>query len=85
MKGFAPPLLEQKVPEGTIEDYTYETIDQVILSSKISPSRMSAEEKVQILKVLDSKGVFRVKGSMNYISKQLMISEPTLYRYLKEI
>jgi len=85
MKGFTPPVLDTRVSEGTIEDYTYETIDQVILSSKITPSRMSPEEKIEVLKLLDSKGVFRVKGSMAYISKQLAISEPTLYRYLKEI
>ncbi len=38
---------------------------------------MSVEEKIDILRVLDTKGVFRVKGTMAYISKKLSISEPT--------
>lgn len=86
MEGFVPKVLESDVQStDTVEDYTFKTIDQVILESKIDPSRMSVEEKIEILRVLDTKGVFRVKGTMNYISKKLSISEPTLYRYLKEI
>lgn len=85
MEGYVPKVETEVQTSDTIEDYTFNTIDQVILDSKIEPSRMSVDEKIEILRVLDSKGVFRVKGTMNYISKQLSISEPTLYRYLKEI
>ncbi|MBN2795319.1 MAG: PAS domain-containing protein [Clostridia bacterium] len=86
MEGFVPKVLESDLQTtDTVEDYTFKTIDQVILEGKIEPTRMSVEEKIEILRVLDTKGVFRVKGTMNYISKKLSISEPTLYRYLKEI
>jgi len=85
MEGFVPKAMEADESHDTIEGYTFKTIDQVIQESKIEPARMSAEEKISILRILDSKGVFRVKGTMNYISKQLNISEPTLYRYLKEV
>lgn len=86
MDGFIPKALESDQSAlGTIEEYTFNTIDQVVAESKIETSRMSVEEKIDILRVLDTKGVFRVKGTMNYISKKLSISEPTLYRYLKEL
>lgn len=86
MEGYVPKAVESDVKASdTIEDYTFNTIDQVVAESKIHPSRMSVEEKIEILRILDMKGVFRVKGTMNYISKKLNISEPTLYRYLKEV
>lgn len=86
MEGFVPKTMESETDgSDTIEDYTYNTIDQVVMGCKITPARMSAEEKIEVLRSLDSKGVFRVRGTMNYISKKLMISEPTLYRYLKEV
>ena len=77
--------MESDDAHDTVEDYTFKTIEQVILESKIEPVRMSVNEKISILRTLDSKGVFRVKGTMGFISKKLSISEPTLYRYLKEI
>lgn len=85
MEGFGPKVMESSHQQDTVEEYTFKTIDSLISESKIEPSRMDVQEKISILRGLDQKGVFRVKGTMQYISKQLNISEPTLYRYLKEI
>ena len=86
MDGFIPKSLESETTViGTIEEYTFNTIDKVVAESNIETTRMSVDEKIDVLRVLDTKGVFRVKGTMGYISKRLNISEPTLYRYLKEL
>lgn len=46
---------------------------------------MSKEEKVNIVEILDDKGVFLVKGAVDYIAKVLCVSRYTIYNYLDEI
>lgn len=46
---------------------------------------MTKEDKVNVVKMLDSKGVFLIKGSVDYVAKVLCVSRYTIYNYLDEI
>lgn len=46
---------------------------------------MTKEDKVNVVKILDSKGVFLIKGSVDYVAKVLCVSRYTIYNYLDEI
>ncbi len=46
---------------------------------------MSKEEKVNIVEMLDDKGVFLIKGAIDYVAKILCVSRYTIYNYLDEI
>ena len=46
---------------------------------------MSKEEKVSIVELLDEKGVFLIKGAIDYVAKVLCVSRYTIYNYLDEI
>ncbi len=46
---------------------------------------MSKEEKVNIVELLDQKGVFLIKGAIDYVAKVLCVSRYTIYNYLDEI
>lgn len=46
---------------------------------------MSKEEKVNIVQLLDEKGVFLIKGAIDYVAKALCVSRYTVYNYLDEI
>ncbi len=46
---------------------------------------MSKDEKVNIVEILDEKGVFLIKGAVDYIAKVLCVSRYTIYNYLDEI
>lgn len=48
-------------------------------------SYLSKEEKVKIVNILDSKGVFLIKGSVEYVAEKLCVSRYTIYNYLEEI
>lgn len=48
-------------------------------------SYLSKEEKVKIVNTLDSKGVFLIKGSVEYVAEKLCVSRYTIYNYLEEI
>ena len=44
-----------------------------------------ADERLRLLNVLDSQGVFRIKGAVGQVARLLDISEPTIYRGLRNI
>ncbi|MCG8482497.1 MAG: PAS domain-containing protein [Clostridia bacterium] len=71
--------------EETIEEYTYRTIKKIINLSEIPVERMNMEEKIDILRLLKDKGVFRIKGVVREVAKHLDVSETSIYRYLREI
>lgn len=48
-------------------------------------ARYEKEDKLEIVRYLQKKGVFIVKGSIDKIAKKLNISRYTVYNYLKEI
>ncbi len=48
-------------------------------------SYLSKEEKVKIVRILNEKGVFLIKGSIEYVAETLCVSRYTIYNYLEEI
>ncbi len=60
-------------------------VEDVIGCIGISPQRMSIEEKMNVVKDLDNRGAFQLKGAVSEVSKALEVSEPTVYRYLNKI
>ncbi len=70
---------------SNLEDYVLLLINGALKDSAISPSRMTPEEKKAVIKQLNEKGVFRIKGGVSEVCLHLQISEATLYRYLKDI
>ena len=44
---------------------------------------MSREDKIQVVGYLDDKGLFRIKGSVNWVAEKLGTSRYTIYNYLE--
>ncbi len=82
----------QDYPQDDSESYGSSVND--VLSSIVSKTLesvgkpvafMSKEEKVNIVEMLDAKGVFLIKGAIDYVAKVLCVSRYTIYNYLDEI
>ncbi|WP_462411529.1 helix-turn-helix transcriptional regulator [Neobacillus sp. Marseille-QA0830] len=69
----------------SIEDLTTSIILQTLSEAKISPDRMSPDEKMEIVKQLNEKGVFLIKGAVAEVAVHMCTSEATIYRYLNKI
>ena len=67
---------------SSIEELIDSMIENSIGNSEIPPQRMTAEEKKEITKKLDDKGVFLLKNSVSKVAKKLHTSDATVYRYL---
>ena len=50
-----------------------------------SNSQMSKADKMKIISILMEQHLFEVKGTVSFIAKKLMLSEPSIYRYLREL
>ena len=67
--------------EETVNIAFKEAIDELNLPS----DRLSQQEKMDIMRKLEEKGIFLFKGSISEVAKMLTISEATAYRYLSKI
>jgi len=70
---------------SSIEDLTENIIKQVINEVDVPPDRMNAGEKMDIVRSLNNRGVFLLKGTVHLVAKHLASSEPTVYRYLQKV
>ncbi|TAH63774.1 MAG: hypothetical protein EWM50_01495 [Gottschalkiaceae bacterium] len=48
-------------------------------------SYLNKEDKVEIVRILNEKGIFLIKGSIEYVAEKLCVSRYTIYNYLEEI
>lgn len=66
-----------------------ETINNVLEEATIRfnapPSRLTANEKLSVIKEMDKRGVFLTKGSINEVAEKLGSSKATIYRYLHQL
>lgn len=67
-----------------VDDLLYTMINETISEINILPERMSADEKIYVVKHLYDKGAFNLKGAVVEVAKALQVSEPTIYRYLNK-
>lgn len=68
-----------------VNDVLMDIVTKTIDSKGKPIAYLTKEEKVAIVKSLDSQGAFLIKGAIDYIAKVLCVSRYTIYNYLDEI
>ncbi|MFW5489642.1 MAG: helix-turn-helix transcriptional regulator [Desulfovibrio sp.] len=68
-----------------IQSYGENRMEEILLEYPGIIRHMSSEEKLRIIQKMDKAGIFLIKGFVAKVADKLEISEPTLYRYLKQI
>jgi len=71
--------------QSSIDEVLTAMIDSVLNKYEIAPTRMSLDEKIEVVKHLNEKGLFLLKGGLSELAKRLHVSEPTIYRYHNKI
>lgn len=80
---------EKEEKEETIElmenvvEIADDLIDRII--TNFATDDLKRKEKVQLIKFMDEKGIFLIKGSIDKVAEKLGISKVTVYSYLDEI
>lgn len=60
-------------------------LKKITKDNSIPLDRLTKDEKINVVKSLDDKGIFMLKGSVPYVAKLLYSSEATIYRYLNDL
>ncbi len=82
---------ENKVNENSVRDSENITtlmerlVSEVVDEIRKPISYLSKEDKVKIVNMLNIKGIFLIKGSVEYVAEKLCVSRYTIYNYLEEI
>lgn len=67
-----------------IDMYIKECLEKMGFPSYFLAERLNVDEKIKVVKYLQEKGIFKVKGAIVLVAEKLAVSEPTVYRYLKK-
>lgn len=68
-----------------INDVLYDIVENAIHKYGRPVIYLTKDEKVQIVKDLESRDVFLVKGAVDYVANALQVSRYTIYNYLDGI
>ena len=62
-------------------------IEQIYRLEEIGkrPASMTTEEKTQLVRILERKGAFQIRGVVNQVAVRLGVTNFTIYNYLKKI
>lgn len=90
LQGFLPgreepgPAMEGTASGGPahVGDMVTELIDQIIGDKDIS--RLHREEKLELIRVMDRRGIFLMKGAVDQVGARMGISRVTVYSYIDE-
>lgn len=79
---------EEEHVQDPAAEYFISSIENLI-SSMVNVStpreRLTQEEKIDIVRNLNHKGIFQIKGAVSEVAAQLCTSEASIYRYLGKI
>lgn len=70
---------------GNVNDVLENIVNTTIENYGKPVNFMTKEEKVNMVKMLDAKGTFLIRGAIDYVAKILCVSRYTIYNYLDEI
>lgn len=69
----------------SVDDFVTASIDSEIDNFGVDGNRLSAEEKLTVVKNLDQKGIFLVKGAISELAEKFGTTETTVYRYINRL
>lgn len=77
--------VEQETFYNSISAATDAAIQTVTNNAKVPTDRLTQVERMEIIQLLDQKGIFLLKGAIPIVAKQLSCSQASIYRYLSKI
>lgn len=76
---------QNNLVSDVVSDIANSVFDDALSLSTIPIDMLSQEEKIEIVRELNNKEVFLMKGSITNAAKKLGVSKATIYRYLQII
>lgn len=68
-----------------VDELALDGIARIVSVQGVEPQRMTPDEKISAVRELERAGVFLLKGAVTQVAEALHVSEPTVYRYVKQV
>lgn len=68
-----------------VKENLEDIVSSVVQRSKTPVNLMTKEDKLELMRIFEERGVFLVKGAIEYVADVLNVSRYTIYNYLDEI
>lgn len=78
------PVTVEKNSEESVRQFVNNMVDSMIRELELE-GKHTKEDRLELIRFMDERGVFLVKGSMEYVAGKLGLSKVTLYGYLDKI
>ena len=82
--GQSCPVTVEKSNEESVRQFVNNMVDSMIRELELE-GKHTKEDRLELIRFMDERGVFLVKGSMEYVAGKLGLSKVTLYGYLDKI
>lgn len=76
---------EQEIFYSSIASATEAALASVMNFSDLPADRLTKEERLKIIRLMDQKGIFTLKGAVPIVAQKLSCSQASIYRYLSKI
>lgn len=76
---------EQETFYNSIAAATEDAFVSVMDTAKVPSDRLTQAEKLEIIQLLEQRGVFMLKGAIPVVAEKLSCSQASIYRYLSKI
>lgn len=67
-----------------IDDFVENTIQKVLVEKGEDLTRLTKDERIELIRELDQKGVFLVKGTVETLAERMNMSKYTIYSYIEK-
>lgn len=78
-----PGAIEECVPNQDVLTIIDELIDNIIKNTNVG--NLKRRDNIEIIRFMDEKGVFLVKGAIDKVAASMGLSKVTIYSYLDEV
>ncbi len=85
---FSTPEEHQEVREDyrqTVPEMIGTVVSEAVDSLGKQPALMDGSDKVEVMRALEKRGVFLIKGALGYVATTLGVSRATAYNYLQRV
>ncbi len=86
--GFASTGVRDDLQEDyirTVPEMIGAVVGSTLAAMDKRPEAMDGADRLEVVRVLDDRGVFLIKGALGYVSTMLGVSRATLYNYLQRV
>lgn len=78
-------LPAQERLSASFDELAEERIRELANATGVDPARLSIPERLDFVRAIEDEGLFLVKGAVGLVATALGVSEPTAYRYLRQV